>query len=278
MGTWAWRIWIRLSLVAPRRASIFPQISCWKVSYLQTQLTSVLENPQAKTALRKGSHTVSLQNWQETDKPKKTHLSRGLCVIHWGNMGVLVLLSVLHHPHSQSWHHSCHQSWYGWLFQTSFAGHLCRCSPTFWTTPDVQQFSVTRLHSWHWIFQLYGAQGPCRQLNPLSPAAHGRTDHIWRIPLSDYQLLLIRALLSSFQPIPVSRESFRTVLLLLQSLSDTWHFGSAPDSFISMSGHCKNFLLTAGMLLPPLACIGLLQKTHCRPVMFGKLSHIFQLN
>lgn len=91
-----------ISLLAPGTPSTFPQISCWKVSHLQTQPTSVLEIPQAKTALRKGGHMVSLQNWHETGTLKKPHLRRGLHVIHWGNLGALVSLRVHRHPPSLS--------------------------------------------------------------------------------------------------------------------------------------------------------------------------------
>lgn len=93
------------SLLAHRRPLISPpadQLLAGLTPADTTHICSPEQTSQAKTALRKGSRRVSLQNWQETGQMKKPHLRRGLCVIHWGNLGAFVSLHVPGHPPSLS--------------------------------------------------------------------------------------------------------------------------------------------------------------------------------
>lgn len=134
--------------------------------------------------------------------------------------------------------------------------------------------------------ELPALRGPrTLQMVGLFVSSYPWENQVLGIPLSDQGSAPIRVPLSSFQPIPESRESFRTILLPPQSLSDTWHIGSKPDSFTSVSGHCNRELSPHSWHASPIPCmcwapgyLFTLEKAYCSPGTFGRLSHIFPVD
>lgn len=128
-----------VSLLAPRRPSIFPWISCWKVLHQQTEPTPVLEIPQAKTPLRK-NQSYSLpaklsREWQTEEATPRKGLVCNL-MRKSGCPGFTTCPA----PSSQPILTSLLPPVLVLtaLSEVLFAGHICQCSPAFWTTPDVQ--------------------------------------------------------------------------------------------------------------------------------------------
>jgi len=139
-----------VSLLMPRRPSVFPQLSCWEVL---TPPTSVLEIPPSQNnSQERQLYSLPAKlagDWQNKEATPK----KGLVCNPLGESGcssfttcpasslqpvLTTLLPPVLVPTT--------------LSEVLFAGHFWKCSPAFWTTPDALQFSVIHDCCRHWSF------------------------------------------------------------------------------------------------------------------------------